>query len=89
MSVGHVARLLEEAGIPTVILAVRSFQSRLVPMSVPRLAISPNPMGRPVGAPGDREGQRATIMAALKLLEDAKEGGTVLTLSGQYRAYRS
>lgn len=86
---GHVARLLEEAGIPTVILAVRAFQGRLAAMTVPRLVVSPYPMGRPVGAPGDRVGQRAAVAAALELLENARRGDTIVALPGRYRPHRS
>lgn len=88
MSVGHVARLLEAAGIATVILAVRAFQSRLAGMAVPRLLVTPYPMGRPVGAPGDGDGQRATIRAALDLLDRAHERGATVTLSDPYRPNR-
>jgi len=86
--VGHVARLLEAAGIATVILAVRAFQVRIEGMAVPRLLVTPYPMGRPVGAPGDRDGQRATIVAALQLLEHAQERGTTVMFSDPYRPYR-
>jgi hypothetical protein len=89
VSVGHVARLLEEAGIATVILAVQAFQGRLAAMRVPRLLVSRYPMGRPVGAPGDAEGQRAAILAALELLQTAQQGGTIRTLPGAYRPHRA
>lgn len=82
---GHVARLLEEAGIPTVIIAIRAFRRRLEMMTPPRALITPHLMGRPLGAPGDHERQRATILAALDLLESAKQAGTIVDLPGQYR----
>jgi hypothetical protein len=63
--------LLEEAGIPTVIIAVRAFQDRLTAMKVPRLVVTPHPMGRVIGAPGDRARQREVIEAALNMLEHA------------------
>lgn len=85
---GHVARLLEAAGIATVILAVRAFQTRLEGMGVARLVITPYPMGRPLGAPGDRDGQREVIMAALRLLEQAQERGTTVAIADPYRPYR-
>lgn len=84
MSVGHVARFLEEAGISTVIIAVKAFAFRMGKMTVPRLVKTPHPMGRPLGAPGDKARQRDCILAALKLLEDAKQGGTVYEMPGTY-----
>lgn len=84
MSVGHVARLLEEAGISTVIIAVKAFSFRMEKMKLPRLVTTPHPMGRPLGAPGDITRQRAGILAALKLLEDAEQGGTVYEMPGTY-----
>ena len=85
MSVGHLARLFETAGIATVIVAVAAFRPRLTAMSVPRLLVTPHPMGRPLGAPGDRNRQMAIIRSALALLETATGGGTVLKAAGGYR----
>jgi hypothetical protein len=84
MSVGHVARLLEESGIPTVIIAVESFAFRMEKMALPRLIKTPHPMGRPLGAPGDKRRQRDCLLAALNLLEDAKQGGAVYRMPGSY-----
>ena len=81
MSVGHVARLLEAAGIPTVMIASEAFAGRVVPMSVPRLVLTPQPLGRPLGAPGDRNRQRFILGEAKRLLETATEGASVLRLS--------
>ena len=81
MSVGHIARLLEEAGTPTVIVAVKAFQRRLEAMRVPRALIAPHRMGRPLGRPGDRDRQRQVVEAALGLLETASEAGTIRTFS--------
>ena len=78
MSVGHIARMLEEAGIPTVIVAVQSFRKRLEMMTVPRALLTPHLMGRPIGRPGDRKQQRRVIQAALQLLETADQGGTLI-----------
>ena len=82
MSVGHLARLIEEAGIASVIIAVRAFRSRLEEMQVARALITPYIMGRPLGFPGDIEGQRAILLAALDLLENAKSGATILDYAG-------
>lgn len=85
VSVGHVARLLEEGGIATVIVAIDAFRSRLESMTPPRVLFTPHLMGRPLGAPGDVERQRATLLAALHLLADAQSSGTFLELPGAYR----
>ncbi|MBI4789779.1 MAG: hypothetical protein HY782_22330 [Chloroflexi bacterium] len=77
--------MLEADGIPTVVIAVKAFLPRLEPMKIPRLVITHHPMGRPLGAPGDRERQREVIIAALKLLETATEGGTLVELAEPYR----
>ena len=77
MSVGHLARTMEEAGISTVIVTAAPFRDRLEAMSPPRLLVTPNPMGRPMGLPNDAESQRMFLEAALDLLENAEENGTV------------
>lgn len=82
---GHVARLLEADGIPTVVIAVKAFLPRLEPMKIPRLVLTSHPMGRPLGAPGDRERQREVLVTALKLLETATQGNTVVELPEPYR----
>ncbi len=80
MSVGHVARLLEESGIPTVLIAVRAFRARLEMMTLPRVVLTPHLMGRPIGPPGDRSRQRQTLEAALDLLREAPKAGTIVDL---------
>jgi len=71
VAVGHVARVAEEAGIATVIIAVDSFRERLEAMKVPRLLTTPFGMGRPLGRAGDTETQRRTLRAALEMLVTA------------------
>jgi hypothetical protein len=78
--VGHIARLLEAAGIPTVIIASRVFRSRLEILTLPRLLLTPHLMGRPLGSPGDVARQREVIIAALELLESTAQGGTIIEL---------
>ena len=80
MSVGHAARLLEAAGIPTVIVAVRAFRPRMEPMNLPRLLLTPHLMGRSLGLPGDTETQRTVLRAAFDLLETATAGGMIIEL---------
>ncbi|MFW6184556.1 MAG: hypothetical protein ACOC8X_12225 [Chloroflexota bacterium] len=83
---GHLARLLEVAGTPTVIISTLAFKPRLMAMSVPRLLLTPYPMGRPIGAPGDAHGQRRTLLAALELLETARSAPALVELSHPYRS---
>ena len=85
MSVGHVARLLEEAGIPTVIIAVKAFQTRMEMMTLPRVLLTPHPMGRPIGPPENHEIQQKILRTALELLENANKVGTIQHLEGSYR----
>ena len=72
----------------TVVVGVRAFRTRMEAMTLPRILIAPHLMGRPLGAPGDAVGQRATVLAALDLLERAERGGTVVELPGRYRPVR-
>jgi len=81
VSVGHAARLLEAAGIATVIVAVRAFRPRMEPMNLPRLLLTPHLMGRPLGLTGDTETQRTVLRAAFDLLENATVGGMVIEFS--------
>ena len=81
---GHVARLLEASGIPTVVIAVKIFLPRLAPMKIPRLVLTSHPFGRPLGAPGDRQKQREVIVAALRLLETATRGDSIVELPEPY-----
>lgn len=78
MSVGHVARLAEEAGIATVVIAVNAFENRLRKMAVPRVLLTPFLMGRPLGKPGDLKTQIAILAKALTVLEKAEKGCTVV-----------
>ena len=81
---GHIARLLEAGGIATVIIGIRAFRPRLEVMTLPRVLVTPHPLGRTLGSPGDRDRQRETILAALELLEEARQGGTFVELPGSY-----
>ena len=77
MSVGHVARALEEAGIATVVIAVKSFKTRMRMMSLPRVLLTPEPTGRPLGSPFDDQLQIRIVKSALQLLETADGNGTI------------
>jgi hypothetical protein len=82
VSVGHLARLIEQAGIATVVIAVRAFRSGFEEMQVARALITPYIMGRPLGFPGDIDGQRAILLAAIDLLDNATSGGTIVDYVG-------
>ena len=71
-----VARLLEEAGIPTVI--VGSGVDIVEHCGVPRFLFSDFPLGNPCGVPWDREMQRAILQQALDLFETAEAPRTTV-----------
>ena len=85
MSVGHVARAFEEAGISTVALTAMPFHHVAERMNPPRVLITPHISGRTISAPGDVARQREVLLAAFMLLEEATEGGTLRTMEGKYR----
>ena len=85
MSVGHVARELEEAGIPSVIIMSRVFRERTAAMNPARILLTPHPMGRPLSAPFDVEKQKDVLRTGLKLLDTAAFGGTVVQYGQPYR----
>ena len=75
---GLVARKVEAAGIPTVTLNMIGPFQRLIGM--PRVAAIEHPFGRPYGDVGDAEGQRAVLLAALRVAESATGAGQVAHL---------
>lgn len=83
MSVGHVQRAIEEAGIPTVSVYIRSFGHIPELMGLSRSLITRHPLGRPLGAPGDGKQQRSVVEAALALLESPNQ--TIVEFDEPYR----
>ena len=75
---GLVQRVLEASGIATVSLSM--IPAFTAAVGVPRLAAIAYPLSRPMGRPGDADGQRAVLRAALDLLASAKGPGTVAEL---------
>jgi len=73
--VGLVARVIEAAGIPTVVLTMMPAYQRSVGM--PRVAAIEHPFGRPLGDVGHVDVQRAVLRAALAVFERAREPGHV------------
>ena len=61
--------MFEEQGIPTVAFGVQAFKSRMLPMSIPRLVLTPELMGKTLGKPHDTETQRRYLKAGLEMLE--------------------
>ena len=75
---GLVQREMERAGFTTITLSPVAELTAAV--GVPRVAAIEFPPGRPFGQPGDAEGQRAVLSAALKGVETAEHPGTVVDL---------
>lgn len=73
---GHISRAMESIGIPTVIIAMQAFQSRIEAMKVARLLLTHHPMGLPIGIPFDHEEHLRIIRKALTLLDEAETGET-------------
>jgi len=67
--------VIEAAGIPTVVLNMIWVYQRLVGM--PRVAAIEHPFGRPYGDVGDKETQRAVLLAALDVFQQARTPGHV------------
>ena len=75
---GLVARAIEEAGIPTVLVSTgRDLTWRVRP---PRSVFANFPMGNPFGRAGDTRMQGRILRDALRLVETASEGGVLIDL---------
>jgi hypothetical protein len=85
VSVGHVARSLEEAGIATTTIMVEAFRHRAEQMVIPRAVITRFPMGRPLGAPHDADRHADVVRMAFRLLETATAPGTMVSYPHAYR----
>ena len=70
---GLVQREMEAAGFSTVSLSTLPDFTRSV--GAPRVAGILHPMGQPLGAPGDADGQRAVLGAVLHFLEECRTPG--------------
>ena len=80
VSVGHTARVLEQAGISTVVIYIHAFRHQAHFLRLPRTLVTPNLLGRTVGIPGDIAGQRRVVLSALRLLDEAHSPGTIVDL---------
>ena len=59
---------------------VQAFKSRMLPMSIPRLVLTPELMGKTLGRPHDMATQLAYLRVGLDMLEDASEGKSLVEL---------
>jgi D-proline reductase (dithiol) PrdB len=75
-TVSLVARELEAAGIPTVIMGCA--KDIVEHCGVPRFLFSDFPLGNSAGRPFDVESQRATLELALRVLETAPAARTTV-----------
>lgn len=64
---------------------VQAFRHRAEQMMLPRTLLTRFPMGRPLGAAGDRERQTDVVMTALRMLETAETPGTIQEYPGMFR----
>lgn len=85
VSVGHISRAFEAAGIPTVIVMSNVFRGRVLVMKPARVLFTQHIMGRPISAPHDKVRQDHVLREALKLLESAKQPETTVLLPDRYR----
>jgi hypothetical protein len=86
VSVGHVARAVEESGIPTVGVYVSAFRFVAEEMKLPRTLITHHPFGRPIGPVGQPDRHLEVVMAALSLFETTDRGGTLVEMPGRFAA---
>jgi hypothetical protein len=81
-TVGLVSRVVEEAGIPTVLVSTgRDLTQQVLP---PRSVFVNFPMGNPFGRPDDVETQRDILLQALRLAENAAEAGVLVDLPHEW-----
>jgi hypothetical protein len=85
VSVGHTARILEEAGIATVSIYIRAFAHHAHRIKPPRVLLTRHILGRTIGAPGDIARQTEVVAAALDLLATATAPNTIRELPAGYR----
>jgi D-proline reductase (dithiol) PrdB len=76
--VGLVARVVEEAGVATVVVSTGRDLSAQV--KAPRTVFVNFPMGNPFGRPFDTARQRMILLDALHALESVEVGGELIDL---------
>ncbi len=80
---GLVARAIEAAGIPTVI--VMMYKQVADALHAPRIAYARFPFGQPLGEPNNPDQHRVVIEDALHLLTHASEPGIIQPLPYRWR----
>ncbi len=75
-TVSLVARILEAAGLPTIVMGCA--KDIVEHAGAPRFLFSDFPLGNPAGRPHDPASQRETLALALRLLESAPGPNTTL-----------
>jgi D-proline reductase (dithiol) PrdB len=80
--VGLVARAIEAAGIPTVLVSTGRDLTELV--CPPRSLFVNFPMGNPFGPPDQPDVQRGILQAALELAAAEIEPGTIVDLRDEW-----
>jgi D-proline reductase (dithiol) PrdB len=80
--VGLVCRVVEAAGIPTVCVSTGRDLTALV--KPPRSLFVNHPMGNPFGRPDDREAQLAVLRAALRMVAECNEAGTLADCASEW-----
>jgi D-proline reductase (dithiol) PrdB len=75
---GLLARLIEEAGIPTMVLGQLRRVLELV--RPPRAVLTSFPRGATIGAPGNFEQQRQVLLDTLATLDEADTPGEIYPL---------
>ncbi len=73
------ARVLEEKGIPTIIIG--SARDIVENCGVPRFLFTDFPLGNPIGRPYDSQMQEEVVRSGLTLLEDAVRPQTTAEIS--------
>jgi hypothetical protein len=76
--VGLVARVVEEAGIPTTVVSTGRDLSAQV--KAPRTVFVNFPMGNPFGRPFDVAQQKRILLDALRALDSVERGGEMIDL---------
>ena len=79
---GLAARVIEEAGIPTVVVSTGRDLSTQV--KAPRTVFVNFPMGNPFGRPFDPKMQRTILLDALHALENVREAGAMIDLPHEW-----
>ncbi|WP_252315401.1 hypothetical protein [Sinobaca sp. H24] len=74
---------MEKAGIATVSLCLSKEIAEQ--LNIPRALYNRFPFGSPVGQPNNKEQHHQVLQAALQLLEEAEEGGTVRESGIKYK----